>query len=153
MDFAFCASLGVVSIDPSTGKISIGRYVGAYDVGRTINPMIVQGQLAGAAAQGLSGALFEELVYDDAGQPLATSLIDCLVPTCAELPEIESLVFEFPTSENLVGAKGAGNSGVVGTHATIANSVADALGPSGRKLTRGPLVPDRVRALLREGPS
>jgi carbon-monoxide dehydrogenase large subunit len=151
IDFAFCASLGVVAVDAVTGRVEIEKYVGAYDVGRTINPMIVQGQLAGAAAQGLSGALFEELVYDESGQPLSTSLMDCLVPTAAELPEIESLVYEYPTRENLVGAKGAGNSGVVGTHATVANAVADALGPAGRRLTRGPLVPDRVRALLREG--
>jgi carbon-monoxide dehydrogenase large subunit len=149
MDFAFCASIGVVSVDGTTGRVGVERHVGEYDIGRTINPMIVQGQLAGAAAPKALGRALRETRPRRPGSATLHVSHGLPRPDLAEMPEIELLLFEVPTSENLVGAKGSGNSGVIGTHATIANAVANALGPSGEKLTRGPLVPDRVRALLR----
>jgi carbon-monoxide dehydrogenase large subunit len=148
-DYDFCASVAYVAVDRSTGKVTVRRYVGAYDVGHAVNPLIVEGQLDGAAAQGIAGVLFEESPYDEDGQPLAGSFMDYVMPTCAELPAVESLIYEFPSQSNPLGIKGAGNPGIITTHGAIANAVADALGPAGRKLTSLPLRPGRVRELLR----
>jgi carbon-monoxide dehydrogenase large subunit len=148
-DMSFCTSLAVVRVDRATGKVTIERYVGVYDVGRTINPLLVRGQLDGATAQGLAGALLEELVYDEQGQPLSTSFMDYLLPTLSELPEVESLWFEYPDENNPLGVKGAGGNGIIGAPATLANAVADALASDGVVLTRLPLTPNNVRAMIR----
>jgi carbon-monoxide dehydrogenase large subunit len=149
-DMSFCTSLAVVSVDRATGKVTVERYVGVYDVGRTINPLLVRGQLDGATAQGLSGALLEEFVYDEQGQPLSTSFMDYLLATVAELPEVESFWFEYPDVNNPLGVKGAGGNGIIGAQAALANAVADALGADGVEITRLPLTPNNVRAMLRE---
>jgi carbon-monoxide dehydrogenase large subunit len=149
-DFSFCTSLALVAVDRATGKVTIERYAGAYDVGRAINPLIIKGQLDGGTAQGLAGALFEEFVYDEQGQPLSTSFMDYLLPTLAEIPEIESLWFEYATKDNLLGVKGAGGNGMIGAQATIANAVADALAGDGVTRTRLPLTPNNVRAMIRD---
>jgi carbon-monoxide dehydrogenase large subunit len=147
MAFSFSAALARVAVDEETGRVCVREYVGAYDVGRAINPMTVRGQLEGAAVQGIAGALFEEFPYDEDGQPLATSFVDYLLPTCADVPEVESLVFEFPAPDNPLGVKGAGNPGIVSTYAAVANAVSDALGT---EVTRLPLRPPAVRALIAE---
>jgi aerobic carbon-monoxide dehydrogenase large subunit len=149
IDFSFGSVLAVVSVDRATGKVRVERYLGHYDVGRAVNPLIVRGQLDGAAAQGIGGALLEELAYDDQGQPLCTSFMDYMLPTLAELPQVESAWSEYPSEDNLIGAKGAGEAGIIGTLAVVANAVADALGPDGAAVTSTPLTADRVRALLR----
>jgi carbon-monoxide dehydrogenase large subunit len=147
---SFCTSLALVAVDRATGKVTIERYVGVYDVGRTINPLLVKGQLDGATAQGLAGALLEEFVYDEQGQPLSTSFMDYLLPTLSELPEVESLWFEYPDENNPLGVKGAGGNGIIGAPAALANAVADALARDGVVVTRLPLTPHNVRALIRE---
>lgn len=149
IDFSFASALAAVSIDRATGKVTVEHYVGHYDVGRAVNPLIVRGQLDGGASQGIGGALLEELSYDDHGQPLSTSFMDYLVPTLAELPTVQSSWSEFPSIDNLVGAKGAGEAGIVGTLAAIGNAVADALAPDNVVVTSSPFTANRVRDLLR----
>jgi len=149
IDFSFGSVLAVVSVDRATGKVRVERYAGHYDVGRAVNPLIVRGQLDGAVAQGIGGALLEELAYDDLGQPLCTSFMDYMLPTLAEVPPVESVWSEYPSEDNLIGAKGAGEAGIIGTLGVVANAVADALGPDGVTITSTPLTADRVRALLR----
>jgi CO/xanthine dehydrogenase Mo-binding subunit len=148
---SFCAAVALVSVDRPTGKVTLRRYTGAYDVGRAVNPLLVEGQLTGAAAQGIAGALFEESAYDESGQPLAATFMDYVLPTMAELPEIESLVFEYPEPANPLGVKGAGNHGIICTHAAVANAIADALGPDALPVVALPLRASSVRALIRAG--
>lgn len=150
-DTNFVAAIAVVSVDRRTGKVTPLRYVGAYDVGRVINPLLLEGQLTGAAAQGITGALLEENVYDEIGQPLSSSFMDYLIATCKEMPAIESLMFSFPKESNPLGIKGGGNSGIICTQAALANAVADALGEAGDLVTSLPLRANRVRELFRVG--
>jgi carbon-monoxide dehydrogenase large subunit len=147
--YSFGGALSVVSVDEETGRVRVLRHVVAHDVGRAVNPALVRGQLAGAAAQGIAGALFEELGYDEQGTPLAISLADYLMPTLAELPEVESVLIENPVAGSPIGVKGAGEAGIVGSPAAVANAVADALGPAGSAVDRLPLTPARIRAILR----
>jgi carbon-monoxide dehydrogenase large subunit len=149
--FSFGAHLAVAEVDRETGQVRITRYVLAHDVGRAVNPGLVRGQLAGAAAQGISAALFEQLPYDDSGQPLARSFVDFLFPTADDLPDVEVIVIEHPTPTNPLGLKGGGEGGMGGTLAAVANAVEDALGPDGPVVTATPLTPDAVRGLLRAG--
>ena len=148
---SFCAAVAEVSVDRRTGKVTVHRYPGGYDAGRAVNPLILEGQFTGAAAQGIAGALLEQSAYDESGQPLCATFMDYLLPTIAELPEIESLLFEHPEPENPLGIKGGGNSGIICTHAALANAVADALGPQVPVLTALPVRADAVRALIRAG--
>jgi carbon-monoxide dehydrogenase large subunit len=126
------AHLAVVSVDRETGAIRVERLVACHDVGRMVNPALVRGQFAGGAVQGAAGALFEALPYDEAGQPLATSFMDYGMPTAAEMPPIEAVPLELPhhdpATANPLGVKGAGESGIIGMGAAIANAVADATG-------------------------
>jgi carbon-monoxide dehydrogenase large subunit len=126
--------------------VRILRYVVAEDCGRIINPLIVEGQTHGAVAQGIGGALYESMVYDENGQPLTGSFMDYLVPTAAELPDVEVLHLEIPAPDSPNGAKGAGEGGTLGPPAAIANAVADALGVEFNEL---PLHPERVLTALR----
>jgi carbon-monoxide dehydrogenase large subunit len=148
---SFCAAVALVSVDRPTGKVTMRRYTGGYDVGRAVNPLILEGQFTGAAAQGIAGALFEESAYDESGQPLAATFMDYILPTLAELPEIDSLLFEYPEPANPLGVKGAGNTGIICTHAAVANAVADALGPDAAPVVSLPLRASAVRALIRAG--
>ncbi|WP_028922211.1 xanthine dehydrogenase family protein molybdopterin-binding subunit [Pseudonocardia acaciae] len=150
--FSFGAALSLVRVDRATGKVSVLRHVVLHDVGRAVNPALLRGQLVGAAAQGIGGALLEELTYDENGQPTATSFSDYLLPTVGELPDIEVIVVEHPTPGNPLGLKGGGESGMVGTPAAVANAVADALGERGDRVRELPLTPRRVRALLNTTP-
>lgn len=149
VDLSFCAALAQVSVDPRTGEVRLERYFGAYDVGRIVNPITVAGLLEGATAQGLGGALLEESGYDAEGQPLATSFMEYLMPTVAQLPEIDSLVFEYPSRNNLLGVKGAAQNGIITSHGAAAGAVADAIGDAGA-LTSLPLRPKLILELLRE---
>ncbi len=151
--YAFGAALSVASVDRETGRTRLLRHVACHDVGRAVNPALVRGQLAGASAQGIAAALYEELPYDGDGTPLAISLADYLVPTAAELPDVETIVIEHPAPESPTGVKGAGEAGMTGAPAAVANAVAAALGPAGAGVDRLPLTPARVRALLRAAES
>jgi carbon-monoxide dehydrogenase large subunit len=149
--FSFGASLSVVSVEPATGRVTPLRHVVAHDVGRAVNPALVEGQLAGAAVQGIAGALYEELPYDELGQPLAVSFADYRLPTVAEAPAVEVVVVERAPPDNPLGLKGAGEAGIVGAGAAVANAVADALGEGAGEVLELPLTPPRVNRLARVG--
>ena len=111
--------------------------------------MAVQAQ-GGFQAQGIAGALYEELPYDEDGNPLAITLADYAMPTLAEMPTIDTVIIESVAADNPLGVKGAGEGGVASAPAAVANAVADALGNAGSAIDRIPLTPPRVRALLRD---
>ena len=122
----------------------------AFDIGRAINPALVRGQLVGGFAQGLGGALFEEFVYDETGQPLSVTLADYLIPTANEVPQVEVLLTEDARSKfNPLGIKGAGEGGVAAVGAVIASAVDDALGGKGL-ISRLPITPQAVKAAIDE---
>ena len=149
MNYPYGLHAAVVVLDPDTGHVEIERYVIAYDVGRAINPMLVEGQILGGAAQGLGGALFEDFRYDEAGQPLVTTFMDYLMPTAAEMPEIEILLSEdAPSPLNPLGVKGAGEGGTNACGAVIAAAIDDALGQPGA-VTALPVTPEQIHALCR----
>ena len=151
MTYPYGVHAAVVRVDRDTGEVTLERFVVAYDVGRAINPELVDGQIHGGAAQGIGGALLEEFVYDESGQPLAASFMDYLMPTLHEMPTVEVLVSEdAPSPINPLGVKGAGEGGITAVGAAIGNAVADAL-ECPLDVTRLPLSPDRVRDLVRRG--
>jgi CO/xanthine dehydrogenase Mo-binding subunit len=151
MTYPYGVHLAQVEIDPGTGAVGVRRYFIAYEVGRAINPAAVEGQLAGGALQGIGGALFEELAYSPEGQPLAASLIDYLLPSAGEAPEVVTLVTEdHPSRSNPLGAKGAGEGGIAAVGAAIASAVGDALGTPGAP-ARLPITPERVCQLIVAG--
>jgi carbon-monoxide dehydrogenase large subunit len=151
MTYPYGTHLAVVEVDPGTGRLVLRKYVIAYDVGRAVNPVIVDGQLVGALAQGIGGAILEDLVYDAQGQLLTTSFMDYLLPTSMEMPDatIVRILEDAPTPLNPLGVKGVGEGGSSGAGAAIANAVADALAPLGVPVTALPLTPDRLLELIR----
>jgi carbon-monoxide dehydrogenase large subunit/6-hydroxypseudooxynicotine dehydrogenase subunit gamma len=141
----------VVEVDLATGQVRIDRYAIAYDIGRAVNPTLVAGQLQGGLAQGIGGALLEELVYDPAGQPLTSTFMDYLLPTSQEVPDAQLRVLETtPTPLNPLGVKGVGEGGCTGAGACLANAIEDALTPLGVTIRALPLSPAEVRRLIRE---
>ncbi len=153
MTYPYGAHAAVVEVDPDTGQVRVLRYLVTYEVGRAINPMLVEGQLRGGVAQGIGGALMEEFCYDDAGQPQAISFVEYRMPTAAEVPPVDVLVSQdAPAPGNPLGVMGAGEGGVNAVGAAVANAVRDALGLAGG-VGQLPLTPARVRALCegREG--
>jgi aerobic carbon-monoxide dehydrogenase large subunit len=147
MTYPYGAHAAVVAVDPGTGQVRVLRYLVAYEVGRAVNPMLVEGQLRGGVAQGIGGALFEEFSYDDTGQPQAITFIEYRMPTAAEVPPVDLLVCQdAPSPGNPLGVMGAGEGGVSAAGATVANAVRDALGLTGG-VGQLPLTPARVRAL------
>ena len=149
MAYPYGVHLAVVRVDRDTGAVAIERYLVAYDIGKAVNPMLVEGQIAGGVAQGLGGALFEEFLYDARGEPLCASFADYLMPTAREIPPIETLITEdAPSPLNPLGLKGAGEGGANPVGAAIAAAIDDALGVPGA-VTRLPVTPARLRALLR----
>ena len=147
--FAAGAQAAVVEVDVETGMIDLQRLIVVEDTGRMINPMIVEGQVEGAAAQGIGGALYEHLIYGDDGQLLTGSFMDYLVPSSLEIPPIE-LGHVADPADNLNGVRGVGEGGTLGPYAAIANAVCDALAPLGVTIDDLPLSPARVRAAIRE---
>lgn len=147
MTYPYGAHAAVVRVDEATCGVKVERFMVACDIGRAVNPMLVEGQLAGGAAQGIGGALLEEFVYDESGQPLATSFADYLLPTAAEVPAIEVLVTEdAPSPLNPLGVKGAGEGGINAAGAAIAAALDDALGRPGA-VTRLPVTPRRLHRI------
>ena len=148
MAYPYGVHVAVVRADRDTGAIAIENYLVAYDIGKAVNPMLVEGQITGGVAQGLGGALFEEFLYDPRGEPLSTSFADYLMPTAREMPPIETLITEdAPSPLNALGLKGAGEGGANPVGAVIAAAIDDALGMPGA-VTELPVTPQRVRALL-----
>src|SRR5207248_429704 len=137
-------------VDVSTGEVKLLRYIVGEDCGPMINPSVVEGQIAGGVVQGIGGVLFEHLTYDDDGNPLATTFMDYLLPTATEIPAIEYVHLETP-SPGPGGYKGVGEGGAIGAPPAVVNAVADALSPFGVTITRLPLGPSQILALLEEG--
>ena len=137
-----------VEVDPGTGGVRLLRYLVAHDCGKLINPTIVEGQIHGGVAQGVGGALLEEMVYDEQGQLLTGTFMDYLVPTSMELPPIETVHLEYPSPRNPLGVKGIGEGGAISPPAAIANAVEDALAPFNVRVTRTPLGPSVVLGLI-----
>ncbi|HLU60264.1 MAG TPA: xanthine dehydrogenase family protein molybdopterin-binding subunit [Pseudonocardia sp.] len=138
----------VVELDPGTGGVEILRYVCVEDCGVAINPKVVDGQCRGGIAQGIAGALFEQVTYDAAGQPLAPSLMEYKVPTASEIPDIAIHHLETPCAFTANGAKGAGEGGTIGAPAAVLNAVNDALRDTGVELDDTPIAREAVfRAL------
>ena len=148
---SFGVHVAEVAVDTRTGVVTPRRYALACDVGRMVNPVIVEGQLVGGVAQGVGGALHEELVYDEGGQLLTTSFMDYLLPAATECPPIDVTVYEeSATAPGASGIHGVGEAGTAGAGAVLAGAVADALGANGA-ITALPLTPVSVLSLLRAG--
>ncbi len=151
MTYPYGVHIAVVDVDPGTGRVEVLRYLVAYEVGRAINPALVEGQLRGGAAQGIGGALLEEFCYDDAGQPQSATFMDYRMPTAAEVPPIDVLVTQdAPAPGNPLGVRGAGEGGVSAAGAVLASAVRDALGLAG-SVGRLPLTAARVQELASSG--
>jgi carbon-monoxide dehydrogenase large subunit len=148
--YPFGSHVAEVEIDPATGALVVLRYVVANDCGTVLNPTIVEGQIAGAVAQGLGGALLEEIVYDEGGQILTATFMDYLLPTASEVPLVEIEHTCTPAEHVPGGIKGVGESGTLGPPAAVANAVADALGPGAPIVNRLPLTPPAIWALVRQ---
>ena len=143
--------LAEVEADPETGAVKILRYVVVHDCGTMINPMMVEGQIAGGVVHGIGMTLFEWMRYDEMAQPLTATFVDYLLPTSDVAPRIEIHHMESPTPLNLLGVKGAAESGVIGAPATIVSAIEDALAPFNVVIRDLPLTPAKLRALVRAG--
>ena len=153
MNYPYGVHVAVVRVDRATGGIEIERYLTAYDIGRAVNPMLIEGQIAGGFAQGVGGALLEEFTYDERGEPLAVTLADYLMPTAREILPLEMIITEdAPSPLNPLGLKGAGEAGVNGVGAAIAAAIDEAVGIPGA-VTRLPVTPQRLREVLDSGRS
>jgi carbon-monoxide dehydrogenase large subunit len=149
--YSYGAHAAHVAVDPKTGKVDVLDYVAIEDVGRIINPVTLHGQCVGAIVQGLGGALLEHLVYDEDGQLLTGSLADYLMPTASDFPSVRAVALEqTPAPHNPLGAKGAGEGGIIPVAGVIANAVAAALKPLGVEPRELPLSPPRVWAMIKE---
>jgi carbon-monoxide dehydrogenase large subunit len=136
-------------VDVSTGEVTLLRYLVSEDCGAMINPNVVEGQIAGGTVQGIGGALLEHLVYDEDGNPLSTTFLDYLLPTAADVPEIEYGHLETP-GPLPGGYKGVGEGGAIGAPPAVVNAVNDALAPLGVSLTRLPLTPTSILELVHD---
>jgi carbon-monoxide dehydrogenase large subunit len=147
MTYPYGVHIAVVEVDPGTGGVQVLRYLVAYEVGRAVNPALVEGQLRGGAAQGIGGALLEEFCYDEAGQPQSATFMDYRIPTAMEVPPIDVLVTQdSPAPGNPLGVRGAGEGGVSAAGAAVASGVRDALGLAG-SVGQLPLTAARVQEL------
>ncbi len=147
--FPYGVHIAVAEVDRETGLVKVLDYLIAEDVGRKINPMLIEGQMAGGLAQGIGGALLEEFVYDTDGQPLSTSFMDYLIPTAMEVPRAQFVSTEdFPTPLNPLGVKGAGEGGIAAAGGALANAVSNALAV---EVTRLAMKPEYLMDLTRQG--
>ena len=145
LTYGFVFDMCGLEIDPVTYQVRVDRYVSMHDAGRILNPMIAEGQIRGAFAQGIAAALYEEFSYDEEGAFLSGTFADYLVPTVNEVPELEILHYESPSPLTPLGAKGLAEGNCMSTPACIANAIADALGTEDVVL---PATPRRIHALI-----
>ncbi|MCC7484272.1 MAG: xanthine dehydrogenase family protein molybdopterin-binding subunit [Burkholderiales bacterium] len=151
LTFEYGVQVAHVAVDPATCEVEVVRFVTVEDCGNVINPMIVHGQVIGAAVQGLSGTLLEEFRYDRDGQMLSGTFADYLIARSTDFPAVEAASVNFaPALSNPLGAKGAGEGGIEATGAAVANAVADALRPLGVTVRALPLSPDNLARLIRD---
>jgi aerobic carbon-monoxide dehydrogenase large subunit len=149
--YSYGAHAAHVAVDPRTGHVGLIDYVAVEDVGRIINPRTLHGQAVGAVVQGLGGAFLEHFIYDEDGQLLTGSFADYLMPTASDFPSIRAVALEErPSPNNPLGAKGAGEGGIIPVGGVIANAVAAALAPLGIAPRELPLSPARVWELINE---
>src|SRR5216684_2169760 len=146
--FPFGAHIVVSEVDRETGAIEIKRYVAVDDIGKIINPLIVDGQVHGGVAQGLGQALWEHAVYDDNGQLVSGEFMDYAIPKASNIPWIESSHTETPSPVNPLGVKGVGEAGTIGCSPAVVNSVVDALSPLGVRHIDMPLTPEKIWKLV-----
>jgi len=146
--FASGCHVAIVEVDPGTGEVTLLRYVVQHDCGTIVNPTIVEGQIRGGVAQGIGGALYEKIVYDEEGQPLTSTYMDFLMPTAMEIPEVEIVHLETPSPLNPLGIKGVGEAGAIPGPAVLAEAIEDALRPLGVRIREMPLSPNRIRELI-----
>jgi aerobic carbon-monoxide dehydrogenase large subunit len=147
--FSNACHVAIVDVDVETGRTTIEKYLVAEDAGRIINPMIAEGQVHGGIAQGIGNALLEEIVYDETGGILTANLADYMPPTAREVPPIELLHMETPSTTSITKAKGLGEGGTIGAPAAVINAINDALAPFGVEIDETPATPQRIRAALR----
>jgi carbon-monoxide dehydrogenase large subunit len=143
----------IIEVDPKTCQVTFIKYAAVHDCGRVINPIVVEGQVHGGVAQGIGGAFFERLVYDEEGQLINASFMDYLIPTAAEIPPISVDHVETPSPLNPLGVKGAGEAGVIPVPALFASAIDDALSLFGVRVREMPLHPCRLHELLQDSMS
>ena len=146
--FASGVHVATVEIERETGRIAIIDYTVVSDAGRVINPLIVEGQIHGGVAQGVGGALYEELVYDEQGQPRTQSLLEYVMPTAEQVPSMKIANLVTPSPLNPLGVKGIGEAGALAPPAAITAAVEDALRPFGARITGTPLRPEDIFRLM-----
>ena len=137
-----------VEIDPQTFGVTVRNYIVAEDCGRIVNPMIVDGQVHGGVAQGIGAALYEEVVHDESGQILTGSFVDYIVPSAAEIPDMEAVHLETESPSTLGGYRGMGEGGTIGAPAAVANAVADALASMDIQINELPITPERLFRMI-----
>ncbi len=142
--WSYAAHVAIVEVDREIGQVKIDKYAIAHDCGVVVNPLLVEGQIAGGTAQGLGGILFEDIVYDTEGQLLTGSLADYMVPTADDVPGMALIHQHSPSPLNPLGVKGVGEGGAVAPPAAIANAVADALAPFGAEFNATPIKPEQI---------
>jgi carbon-monoxide dehydrogenase large subunit/6-hydroxypseudooxynicotine dehydrogenase subunit gamma len=146
--YPYGTHIAVARVDRETGGVTIERYVIGYDIGRAINPALVEGQIVGGFTQGLGGALYEEFLYNERGDPLSTSFADYLMPGARETPRVEVILTEeAPSPLNPLGIKGAGESGITPVGAVIASAIEAAIGMPGT-IKELPITPQRLKHIL-----
>jgi len=142
--FSYATHACTVTVDPGTGHVEILDYVVCHDCGTMVNPMIVEAQVVGGVAQGLGTALYEEIPYDDNGQPLASTFLDYMIPGATEVPDVRVLHMETPSPHTRFGIKGMGEGGAIAPPAVIINAINDALKPLGAEIGETPATPERI---------
>jgi len=146
--FAYATHAAVVMVDPATGVIELKDYIVVEDGGVLVNPMIVDGQICGGTAQGIGTCLYEAMPFDINGQPLASTMLDYMLPGATEVPDIRVLHMETPSPYTEFGIKGLGEGGAVGPPAAIVSAVNDALRPLGVEVYDLPLTPERILSAI-----
>jgi carbon-monoxide dehydrogenase large subunit len=150
MNYPYGVHIAVARVDAETGAVDIERFLIAYDVGKAVNPMLIEGQIVGGCAQGIGGALLEEFLYDERGEPLSVTLADYLMPTAREVPPVQVLIREdAPSPLNPLGLKGAGEGGANAVGAVLAAAIDDALGAP-NAVAELPITPLRLKRLIRQ---
>lgn len=150
LSYSYGAHAALVAVDVATGVVEVEKYVLTEEIGRALNPAMVQGQAVGGLVQGLGGTFLDHMVYDEDGQLLTGSFADYLLPTSTELPDITAIALEESPSEfNPMGFKGAGEGGIVAVAAAVGNAVVHALNAHNIQINDLPITPDRLRAALR----
>jgi carbon-monoxide dehydrogenase large subunit len=147
--FSYGTHAVVVAVDPERGVVELLDYVVVHDCGTVVNPMIVDGQLTGGVVQGIGTALYEEIPYDEYGQPLASTFMDYLLPGATEVPPIRLAHMNTPSPHTAYGIKGMGEGGAIAPPGAILNAINDALHPLGAQVNETPVTPRRLRAALR----